>query len=348
MTVRAFGFIKLEESVKTYRDNDANLNFLKNKTIGILGYGSQGQAQARNLADSGLEVIIGLPSKSKSRKAAAKDGFKVYLPEEIPLKTDIISFLAPDHLHSEIFNKSIAKNLKSGQSLIFAAGFSIHFKLIKPPKNVDVILVAPAGPGKIMRQFFLQNQGIPAFLAVGQNYSGKAKELGLAYARGIGCTKAFVMQTTFKDEALGDIFGEQVVLCGGLSELIQAGFETLVKNGLAPENAYMECLYQLDLIVKLLKENGIKGMYEEISVLAGYGAGVTGKRIIDSAIRNKMQRIFSEIKSGKFAEELMKDYKSGMKIYQKIQKENQSLLIDRIGEKFKKLTPRLRSGQAPP
>jgi len=323
--------------VKIYRDNDANLNFLKNKTIGVLGYGSQGQAQARNLADSGLEVIIGLPSKSKSRKAAQKDGLTVYLTEQIPLKADIISFLAPDHLHSDIFNKSIAKNLKSGQSLIFAAGFSIHFKLIKPPKNVDVILVAPAGPGKIMRQLFLQNQGIPAFLAVGQNYSGKAKKIGLAYARGIGCTKAFVMQTTFKDEALGDIFGEQVVLCGGLSELINAGFETLVKNGLSPENAYMECLYQLDLIVKLLKEKGIKGMYDEISVLAGYGAGVTGKRIFDSAVKNKMQKIFSEIKSGKFAKELMKESKSGMKKYYRIKRENQGLLIDRVAKKIRKL-----------
>ena len=322
--------------MKIYRDREADLNFLRNKTIGILGYGNQGQAQALNLADSGLEVIIGLPSKSKSRRAAQKDGFKVYLPEQIPLKADVISFLAPDHLHSDIFNKSIAKNLKAGQSLLFAAGFSIHFNLIQPPKYVDVILVAPAGPGKIMRELFSQNQGIPAFLAVGQNYSKKAQEIGLAYARGIGCTKAFVMQTSFKDEALGDIFGEQAVLCGGLSELIKAGFETLVKNGLAPENAYMECLSQLDLIVKLLKEKGIKGMYDEISVLAGYGAGVSGQRIIDSVVKNKMQKIFSEIKSGEFALEIMKDHKSGMKRYRKIQKENQKLLIDKTAEKFKK------------
>ncbi len=323
--------------MKIYRDREADLNFLENKTIGILGYGSQGRAQAQNLADSGLEVIIGLPSKSKSRKAATKDGFKVYLPEEIPKKADIICFLAPDHLHSDIFNKSIAKNLKPGQALVFAAGVSIHFKLIQPPKNVDVILVAPAGPGRLMRELFLQNQGIPAFLAVGQNYSKKAKELGLAYAKAIGCTKAFVMETTFKDEALGDIFGEQVVLCGGLSELIKAGFETLVYNGLAPENAYMESLYQLDLIVKLLKEKGIKGMYEEISVLAGYGAGITGKRIIDSVIKNKMQKIFAEIKSGKFAEELMKESKSGMKKYNRIKKENRTLLIDKVAKSIKKL-----------
>jgi len=323
--------------VKIYRDREADLNFLKNKTIGILGYGSQGQAQALNLADSGFNAIIGLPSKSKSRKAARKDGFAIYLPEQIPLKVDIICFLTPDHLHSAIFNKSIAKNLKAGQSLIFAAGFSIHFRLIKPPKYVDVILVAPAGPGKIMRQLFLQNQGIPAFLAVGQNYSKKAQEIGLAYARGIGCTKAFVMQTSFKDEALGDIFGEQVILCGGLSELIKSGFETLVKNGLPPENAYMECLYQLDLIVKLLKEKGIKEMYDDISVLAGYGAGITGKRIFDSVVKNRMQKIFSEIKSGKFAEELMKESKSGMKKYNRIKKENRSLLIDRVAKRIRKL-----------
>lgn len=324
--------------MKIYRNRDANLNFLKNKTIGILGYGSQGRAQAQNLADSGFKAIIGLPSKSKSRKAAAKDGFKVYLPDQIPLKADIISFLAPDHLHSEIFNKLITKNLKPGQALIFAAGFSIHFKLIKPPKYVDVILVAPAGPGRLTRELFLQNQGIPAFLAVGQNYSKKAQEIGLAYAKGIGCSKTFVMETTFKDEALGDIFGEQVVLCGGLSELIKAGFETLVYNGLSPENAYMECLYQLDLIVKLLKEKGISGMYEEISVLAGYGAAVTGKKIIDSKVKSKMQKIFTEIKSGKFAKELMNEYKSGMKKYDKIKKENLRLLIDKVAKKIRKLS----------
>jgi len=329
--------------VKIYRDRDANLNFLKNKTIGILGYGSQGRAQSQNLADSGFKAIIGLPPESKSRKAAIKDGFRVYLPREIPEKADIICFLAPDHLHSEIFKKSIEKNLKSGQSLIFAAGFSIHFKLIKPPKFVDVILVAPAGPGRLMRELFLKNQGIPAFLAIGQNYSGKAKELSLAYAKGIGCTKAFVMETTFKDEALGDIFGEQVVLCGGLSELIKTGFETLVKNGLSPENAYMECLYQLDLIVKLLKEKGIKGMYDEISVLAGYGAAVTGKKIIDSVVKNKMQKIITEIKSGKFAKELMKEHKLGMKKYKKIQTENQNLLIDRTAKKLRKYLEKERN-----
>jgi len=323
-------------TTRIYRDQDADLKFLKRKTIGILGYGSQGKAQAQNLADSGLTVIIGLPLGSKSRKSAIKDGFKIYLPEEIPKKADIISFLAPDHLHQKIFRQSIAKNLKTGHTLIFAAGFSVHFKLIKPPKFVDVILVAPAGPGRLMRELFLHKQGIPAFLAVGQNYSGKAKETGLAYAKGIGCTKAFVMQTSFKDEALGDIFGEQVVLCGGLSELIKAGFETLVKNGLSPENAYLECLYQLDLIVDLLKGKGIKGMYEEISVLAGYGSGITGKRIIDSAVRMKMQRIFSEINSGRFAEEMMKDYKKGMKKYKEIQKANKNLLIDITSEKFKK------------
>ncbi|OGC75734.1 MAG: ketol-acid reductoisomerase, partial [candidate division Zixibacteria bacterium RBG_16_40_9] len=227
----------MKNSLKIYRDRDTDLKLLKNKTIGILGYGSQGRAQALNLADSGLRVKVGLPQKSKSRKAATKDGFKVYLPEEIPKKSDIICFLAPDHLHSEIYKSSIEKNLHKGQALIFAAGFSIHFKLVKPPKFVDVILVAPAGPGKIMRELFLKNQGIPAFLAVNQNYSGSAQDLGLAYAKGIGCTKAFVMQTTFKDEALGDIFGEQVVLCGGLSELIKAGYQTLIENGLPPENA---------------------------------------------------------------------------------------------------------------
>ncbi len=327
----------MKESFKIYKDKQANLKFLKNKTIGILGYGSQGRAQALNLADSGFRVIVGLPQRSKTRKVATQDGFKVYLSEEIPQKADCICFLAPDHLHSEIYKNSIEKNLQKGQSLIFAAGFSIHFKLIKPPKFVDVILVAPAGPGKIMRELFLKNQGIPAFLAVAQNHSGNAEEIGLEYAKGIGCAKAFVMQTTFKDETLGDIFGEQVVLCGGLSELIKAGYQTLVRNGLSPENAYMECLYQLDLIVSLIKKKGIEGMYEEISILAGFGAGVSGKRIIDSHVKEEMKKIFEEIRSGKFAQKLTQEYKRGMKKYKKILRENQNLLIDKTAEKIKKL-----------
>lgn len=326
----------MKNPLKIFRDQDGNLKFLKNKTIGILGYGSQGKAQALNLTDWGLKVLIGLAQKSKSRKSALQDGFEVHLPEEIPKKADIICILAPDHLHQDIYRNSIAKNLKPGQALIFAAGFSVHFKLVRPPKFVDVILVAPAGPGKKLRELFLRNQGIPAFLAVAQDYSGKAKEIGLAYAKGIGCTKAFMMQTTFRDEALGDIFGEQVVLCGGLSELIKAGFLTLVKNGLSPENAYMECLYQLDLIVDLIKEKGISGMYEEISILAGFGAGLSGKRIIDSGARKRMQKIFSKIKSGKFAQELMKENKGGMKKYQKILRENQNLLIDKTAQKIKR------------
>src|SRR5574341_61964 len=327
-------------SSKIYRDKDARLSFLKNKTIALLGYGSQGRAQAVCLRDSGIKVIVGLPIAGKSRGAAKKDRFQVFSVKEAVQQADVIAFLFPDHLHQEVFMDSIRPYLRPGQTLIFAAGFSVHFKLVKPPKSVDVILVAPHSPGITLRELFLKHTGVPAFLAAKQDFSGQARRLGLAYAKALGCTKAFVMETTFEREALGDLFGEQAVLCGGLSELVRAGFDTLVKKGLPPENAYLEVLHQLDLLVNLLKEKGVAGLYQEISLLAAYGSYKNAKRIVTAKTRREMEKIFSEIESGQFARQFMRDYQSGLKGFKKFLQSQQNLLIDKTAFQFKKLLPR--------
>ena len=326
--------------VTIYRDNDARLSFLKNKTIAILGYGSQGWAQALCLRDSGMKVIVGLSAVSRSRPIARKDGFRVFSVKEAVKQGDLIAFLFPDHLHQEVFRDSIRPYLRPGQALIFAAGFSVHFNLIKPPKFVDVILVAPHSPGITLRKLFLMHKGVPAYLAVKQDFSGQAKKLSLAYSNALGCTKAFVMETSFEREALGDLFGEQAVLCGGLSELVRAGFDTLVKKGLPPENAYLEVLHQLDLLVNLLKEKGVAGLYQEISLLAAYGSYKNAKRIITPKTRREMEKIFSEIKSGKFARQFMKDYTGGLIGFRNFLAGNKNLLIDKTAFRFRKNLPR--------
>jgi ketol-acid reductoisomerase len=323
--------------LKVYKDKDANLKILKNKNIAILGYGSQGRAQALNLKDSGLNVIIGLPLKSKSRRTAIKDGFEVFKTEEAVRFADIISVLIPDHLHKEAYKKEIAKNLSSGKALIFAHGFSIHFKLILPPKKTDVILVAPHGPGILVRELFQKGKGVPCFLAVDQNYSGKAKQLGLAYAKGMGATKVGVIETTFKDEALGDLFGEQVVLCGGVSELLKKGFEILVEKGLSPENAYLECVHQLDNIVALIKNYGIAGMYSRISKTAEFGSYLSGKRVINQETKQRMREIFEEIKNGGFTKKWIREYESGMKNYWKLKKEFYIHPLEKASKKIRNL-----------
>jgi ketol-acid reductoisomerase len=326
--------------MKVYLDRNADLSLLKGRTIAILGFGSQGKAQALNLRDSGLKATVGLPPRSESRLKAQKAGFRVYLVSEAVKRGDLVCFLFPDHLHQEVFESQIKPNLRPGQVLIFAAGFSVHFKLVKPPKFVDVILVAPHSPGSSMRELFVRGRGVPAFLGVAQNHSGRAKQIGLAYAKAIGCTKAVVMETTFEREALGDLFGEQAILCGGLSELVSAGFETLVKKGLPPENAYLETLHQLDLLSNLLKEKGVTGMYKEISLLAAYGSYKNRKRIIGPRARREMERVFDEIKSGKFAAEFLLDYRRGLKNFKKFLARNRDVLLDRTAGKFRKLFER--------
>lgn len=323
----------MRSKLLVYKDRDAKLNHVKNKTIAILGYGSQGRAQALNLRDSGLKVIIGLPKKSKKRKIVKNDGFEVFSTEDATKKADILSFLAPDHLHQQIFETEIKKNLKKGQAIIFAHAFSVHFKLVQPPEYVDVILVAPHGPGELLRKNFLQGSGLTSFFAIFQDYSKNAKKIGLAYAKGAGLIKPGMVKTTFEDEAIGDIFGEQAVLCGGLSELIKCGFETLVEDGISPENAYLECVYQLDLIVNLIKSYGISGMYERISKLAEYGSYLSGKRVVN---KDQMKKILKEIKTGKFTKRFLKEFKSGMKNYKNIKRSYQKHLLEKTGERLRK------------
>jgi len=340
----------LQKNLKIYQDKDAHLRYLNGKTISIIGYGSQGKAQALNLKDSGLNVIIGLPKKSKSIKIAEKDGFKVFTTEKATQLGDIISVLAPDHLHQEIFENQIKKNLKPNQALIFAHATTIYFKLVQPPKYVDVILLAPCGPGELLRRgracplpFSGAHKGLPykiflpritSFLAIDQDYSKKAKKIGLAYAKGAGLTKAGIIQTTFKDEAIGDLFGEQAVLCGGLSELIKSGFETLVEDGLSPENAYLECVHQIDLIANLIKSYGVAGMYNRISKLAEYGSYLSGKRVIN---KDQMKKILERIKNGTFIKDWIKEHKGGMKNYKRMKKAHQDHLLERTGKKMRKV-----------
>jgi ketol-acid reductoisomerase len=323
--------------LKIYRDKDADLNYLKEIPIAIIGYGSQGRAQALNLKDSGLQVIVGLDKKSKSIKIAKKDGFEVYSTEKAAMLGQIISVLAPDHLHKKIYDDQLKANLSKGKTLLFACGFSIYFKLIVPPKEVDVLLVAPHAPGEVMRNFFLEKKGVPCFIAVEQNYSGKAIKKALAYAKAIGSTKAGAIETTFRDESIGDLFGEQAILCGGLAELLKAGFEVLVESGLPPENAYLECVHQLDFIVNTIKSHGIAGMFDRISKTAEYGSYLSGKKVINDRVKKEMKKILKEIEDGSFAKRWIKEYESGMKNYRNLKRINSKHPIEKISRKIRDL-----------
>jgi ketol-acid reductoisomerase len=320
---------------KIFKDKDASLRYLKGKTISILGYGNQGRSQALNLRDSGLKVIIGLPGNNKDRKVAIKDGFKVYAPEKAVRIGDIISVLAPDHKHRELYDKSVQKNLSPGKTLVFAHAYSIYFKLIKPPDYIDIILVAPHGPGELLRKLFLEKKGITSFVAVEKDYSKKGLYKALAYAKGIGSTRAGAILTTFRDEAVGDLFGEQAVLCGGLSELLRCGFETLVESGLSPENAYFECVHQIDLIVELVKKYGIAGMFEKISQTAEFGSYISGKKVLN---KKGMGKILWEIKKGDFVRRWTDEYKCGMKNYKKMKMDWKNHLLQKTWEKLSRLS----------
>jgi ketol-acid reductoisomerase len=323
--------------LKIYKDRDADLKYLKGIPIAVIGYGSQGRAQALNLKDSGLRVIVGLPQKSKSIKSARKDGFEVYSTSEAAKFGQIISVLAPDHRHKKIYDDQIKRNLSPGKTLLFACGFSIYFKLIVPPKDVDVIMVAPHAPGEQVRNFFLEKKGVPCFIAVEQNYSGKAIKKALAYAKAIGCTKAGAIETSFRDEAIGDLFGEQAVLCGGLTGLLRAGFEVLVESGLPPENAYLECVHQLDFIVNTIKSYGIAGMFDRISKTAEYGSYLSGKRVINDLAKKEMKKILKEIEDGSFAKRWIKEYESGMKNYLAMKRLTTKHPIEGISKKIRDL-----------
>lgn len=295
--------------MKIFRDKDADLDLLQDKTIAVIGYGSQGRAQALNLRDSGLTVVVGLPSDSVSRKTARGDGFEVFQTAEATRKSDVVALLAPDQLHQQIFSKSIAPQLSRGKTLVVAHAYSVHFKLVMPPPEVHTVLVAPLGPGQMLREQYQKKKGLPCFIAVNRRSryrrdstpGNHALSLAKAYAKGLGCTRVGAILTSFETEAVSDLFGEQVVLCGGLSQLLLAGFETLVSNRIPPEHAYLECVQQIDLIVELIKRYGIQGMLQRISLTAAFGATRTGPKIIDSHVRDQMRRVYRAIVTGEFA-----------------------------------------------
>ncbi len=286
---------------KMYYEGEADLDLLKGKKVAVVGYGSQGHAHALNLKESGVNVVVGLYKGSKSWNKALEEGLEVLEVCAATKCSNVIMILAPDELQSKIYKESIEPNLKEGDALVFAHGFNIHFNQITPPENVDVFMVAPKGPGHLVRRVYQEGKGVPALIAVYQDYSGRAKEFALAYAKGIGATKAGVLETTFKEETETDLFGEQAVLCGGVTELIKAGFDTLTNAGYQKEIAYFECLHELKLIVDLLYEGGFENMRYSVSDTAEYGDYMVGKRIINQDTRKEMAKVLTEIQNGEFA-----------------------------------------------
>ncbi|MFC1666864.1 ketol-acid reductoisomerase [Candidatus Omnitrophota bacterium] len=320
---------------KIYYDKDADLNVLKGKKIAIIGYGIQGRGQALNLRDSGLEVIVSELEGTDNYKTAERDGFKPVSAVEAAKEADIIQMLTQDHVQAKVYKEAIKPNLKKGKAIVFSHGFNIHFKQIKPPKKIDVFMVAPKGPGALVRQMYEEGKGVPCLVAAFQDATGNALKLGLAYAKGIGGTRAGVIETTFKEETETDLFGEQTVLCGGVSELIKAGFDTLIEAGYQPEIAYFECLHELKLITDLIYATGIQGMRKRVSDTAEYGDLTRGKRIISERTRKEMKKILKEVQSGKFAREWIKENENGRPEFIKLRKADDSHPVEVIGKELR-------------
>ncbi|MFH1149670.1 MAG: ketol-acid reductoisomerase [Actinomycetota bacterium] len=320
---------------KVYYDDDARLELLKDQVIAVIGYGSQGRAHGRNLRDSGLEVVVGLRPESPNIEAAKGDGLDVAMVEEAAQAADIVMMLVPDDIQARVYREFIRQGLKSGNALFFAHGFNIHFNQIVPPEDVDVIMVAPKGPGPMVRQVYEEGGGVPALVAVYQDYSGMALERGLAYAKGIGATRAGVLETTFAEETETDLFGEQAVLCGGCTALIKAGFETLVEAGYQPEVAYFECLHELKLIVDLIHYQGLSGMRNAISDTAEYGDLTRGPRVINEDVRAEMKRILEEIQSGRFASEWVLENQANRATMQALRAREAAHPIEELGARLR-------------
>jgi ketol-acid reductoisomerase len=320
---------------KIYTDKDASLAPLKGKTCAVIGFGSQGHAHALNLKESGVKVIIGLYPGSKSRQVAEQRGFKVYDTAEAVKKADVIFVALPDTKQPAAYKKDIEPHLTKGKTLLFSHGFSIHYKTIVPPKNVNVILVAPKGPGHIVRRQYTEGKGVPSLIAIYQNPGKDAKKIALAWAKGIGGTRAGVIETSFKEETETDLFGEQTVLCGGCTALVQAGFETLIEAGYSPEMAYFECLHELKLIVDLMNEAGIAGMRFSISETAKWGDVSVGPKIIDASVKKRMKAALKDVQSGKFAREWIKEYEGGYKRYNALLKAGTKHPIEKTGARLR-------------
>lgn len=329
---------------KVYYNGDANEQYLQGKTVAIIGYGSQGHAHAQNLRDSGVRVIVGL-RKGKSWEQAEQDGFEVYSVREAAKQADIVMVLLPDEKQPAVYKEEIEPGLEPGNALVFAHGFNIHFSQIVPPEHVDVFLVAPKGPGHLVRRTYAEGAGVPALIAVYQDVTGHAKETALAYAKAIGAARAGVLETTFKEETETDLFGEQAVLCGGLTALIKAGFETLVEAGYQPEVAYFECLHEMKLIVDLLYEGGLSWMRYSISDTAQWGDFITGPRIINDAVKAEMKKVLDDIQTGKFAKSWILENQANRPEFNAINRRENEHLIEVVGRELRSMMPFVKTKQ---
>ena len=337
----------MSEPLKMLYEKDAPLDGLAGKTVAILGFGSQGHAHGLNLRDSGVKVIVANRPDSPNGKLAAQHGFKPMTVEDAVQAADLVIATLPDEVQPGVYNKSIAPHLKAGKAFGATHGFNVHFKTITVPKEVDVVMVAPKGPGHLVRSEFERGGGVPCLLAVNQNASGKAREIALAWSRGIGGARSGVIETTFKDECETDLFGEQAVLCGGLSALIKAGFETLTEAGYPPEMAYFECVHEVKLIVDLIYQGGLDYMRYSISNTAEYGDLTRGPRIVNAQTKAEMKKILLEITSGQFAKEWRAEYEGGMKNFKRLYEADNSHPVEVVGRKLRKMMPWLKAKEPP-
>lgn len=328
-----------------FYDTDADLSLLEGKTVAVIGFGSQGHAHALNLKDSGVEVVVGLREGSPSRSRAEGAGLKVLDIPGAAAAADIVMMLVPDQHHRRVYEEGIRDNLAEGNALFFAHGFNIYFNQVVPPGDVDVVMVAPKGPGHMVRRMYEQGSGVPSMVAVEQDFTGNALDIGLAYAKGLGATRAGVIKTTFKEETETDLFGEQCVLCGGVSELVRAGFDTLVEAGYQPEIAYFECLHELKLIVDLIYEGGITHMRDSISDTAEYGDMTRGRRIINRETRAEMRRILEEITSGEFAREWILENQAGRPVFNALRDKDEAHIIEGVGRELRSMMSWLGGGR---
>ena len=323
--------------MKIHYDKDANLNHLKGKKIAIIGYGSQGHAQAQNLRDSGLDVIVAELKGTENYQFALRDGFKPTTAGEASKQSDLIQILAQDHVQAKLYEEDVKPNLQKGKTLLFSHGFNIHYGQIIPSKEIDVVMIAPKGPGHLVRREFQKGAGVPSLVAIYQDFTKKAMKTALAYAKGIGATRAGVIETTFKEETETDLFGEQAVLCGGVTELMKAGFDTLVEAGYQPEIAYFECLHELKLIVDLIYEGGIPFMRYSISDTAEYGDLTRGKRIITQETRREMKRMLEEVQTGSFAKEWILENQVGRPMFNALRKKEAEHPVEAVGKKLRSM-----------
>jgi len=322
---------------KTYYNDDADLQFLTDKTVAILGYGSQGHAHALNLKESGINVVVGLRDGSSSRAEAEKEGLEVVSPADAAKRGDIVMVLIPDQYQADVYENAIKPNLSEGNVLAFAHGFNIHFDQIQPPSEVDVFMIAPKSPGHLVRRVYKKGSGVPCLVAVDQDYTGTAKDTALAYAKAIGGTRAGVIETTFKEETETDLFGEQAILCGGVSEMVKQGFEVLTEAGYQPEIAYFECLHELKLIVDLMYEGGIERMYYSVSDTAEYGGLTRGADVVDEVNKKRMKEVLNQVQDGTFAKEWMKENNDGIPKLKKLRSELGDHQIEQVGKQLRSM-----------